>query len=527
MNPATEPLPDERLQRFARAVEERFGLSFPPRRQADLERGLRQAFAASTCQDLDEYYCLIQDPQAGALEMDRLVNALTVGETYFFRDAGQFNALYDHILPDIIERRRSVRVLRLWSAGCASGEEPYSLAMMVRDLLPDADDWVVTILGSDVNAEALQRARTAEYGEWAFREERAREARSRFFEQREKRWILRPEVQRMVTFQRLNLAGTDFPSFATNTALMDLVLCRNVTIYFSQAATRRVVNRLYEALVDGGWLVVGHAEPSPGTYHRFQVHTFPDAVIFRRPYNGVVAPAAWEAAARQRPGQPRKEFLQPTRTSQAALSQAVTPAPETPPPGQAPAAPLRPESEGDPVQQARELLEFGHVEEARSLLLRAASNRPGSAECCVLLGQVYANLGHWQEAERWCEEAIDLDCLTIDAYYTLALVLQHQGRLDEALVAMRKVVYIDRHSILGYFGLADLYHSRGELPQALKALENARRLLDLHPPDEVLPGSGGITAARLRETVVRQQRQWRAQASPGSIRKHEGKERYP
>ena len=273
--------------------------------------------------------------------------------------------------------------------------------------------------------------------------------------------------------------------------------------------------------------MVGHAEPSPGTYHRFQVHTFPDAVIFRRPYNGVVAPAAWEAAARQRPGQPRKEFLQPTRTSQAALSQAVTPAPETPPPGQAPAAPLRPESEGDPVQQARELLEFGHVEEARSLLLRAASNRPGSAECCVLLGQVYANLGHWQEAERWCEEAIDLDCLTIDAYYTLALVLQHQGRLDEALVAMRKVVYIDRHSILGYFGLADLYHSRGELPQALKALENARRLLDLHPPDEVLPGSGGITAARLRETVVRQQRQWRAQASPGSIRKHEGKERYP
>jgi len=178
------------------------------------------------------------------------------------------------------------------------------------------------------------------------------------------------------------------------------------------------------------------------------------------------------------------------------------------------------------VQRARELLEFGHAEEARDLLLRAASARPGNAECCVLLGQVYANLGHWLEAEHWCQEAIGLDCLAIDAYYTLALVLQHQGRLDAALDAMRKVVYIDRHSILGYYGLADLYHSRGEWPQALKALDNARRLLDLCPPDEVLPGSGGITAARLRETVQRQQRQWRARSCPGGTHQQEGKERY-
>jgi len=179
------------------------------------------------------------------------------------------------------------------------------------------------------------------------------------------------------------------------------------------------------------------------------------------------------------------------------------------------------------VQQARDLLEFGHAEEARSLLLQDVDGRPGQAACRALLGQVYANLGHWQEAEGWCQEAIHLDRLAIDAYYTLALVLQHQGRLDAALEAMRKVVYIDRHSILGHFGLADLYHSRGEWPQAFKALDNARRLLDVRSPDQVLPGSGGITAARLRETVVRQQRQWQAQANGARASKNDGKEWYP
>ena len=116
--------------RFSKLVFERYGLHFPDSRRADLERGVRQAFAASTCTDLNEYYSLLQDPDSNVMHFERLVNAITINETHFFRDAGQVDALYSHVLPHLISRRRALRTLRIWSAGCASGEEPYSIAML-------------------------------------------------------------------------------------------------------------------------------------------------------------------------------------------------------------------------------------------------------------------------------------------------------------------------------------------------------------------------------------------------------------
>lgn len=485
-------LGDADYVRFGRAVEERFGLYFPEKRRDELERGVCQAFAASTCQDLDEYYRLLHDPQTGGIEMVRLVNALTVGETYFFRDSGQFDALYNHVLPQILDRRRSVRTLRVWSAGCASGEEPYSLAMMLRELLPDADEWAITILGTDVNTEALDRARKAAYGQWAFREERARLWRSRYFHRKGDRWALVPEVQRMVTFARLNLAGDGYPAFESNTSLMDLILCRNVTIYFGAAATRRVVQQLHGALVDGGWLVVGHAEPSPATFQQFEAHNFPHAILYQRPT------ASWRVQA---------ERVRPP--SQAEETRPPCPAQDARPPAILDKSPA---AEPDLLLQAQELLEYGHSERARNLLLSLAQQPAAPARAFTLLSQALANLGNWAEAERWCRRAVERDKLALEAYYTLSLVLQHQGRIEQAIDAMKKVIYIDRHYVLGHFGLADLYRSRQEWALAQKALDNARRLLEAQPPHQVIPGSGGITAERLYETIVRQQQQWRIKA---------------
>ena len=153
-------------------------------------------------------------------------------------------------------------------------------------------------------------------------------------------------------------------------------------------------------------------------------------------------------------------------------------------------------------------MEYGHSEEARDLLLDVVEQSSQQAITCALLGQAYANLGHWPESEHWCRQAIRIDKLQLGAYHTLALVLQHQGRLDASIDAMKKVVYIDRHNVLGHYGLADLYRSKGQLPRAQKSLDNARRLLEAKPLDEVIPGSGGITAGRLQQTIIRQQQQW-------------------
>jgi chemotaxis protein methyltransferase CheR len=489
--------------RFSQLLLDHCGLHFSERRRAELELGVRHAFAASTCADLDEYYRLLQDPRVGAMEMDRLINAVTVNETHFFRDAAQFDALYQHVLPDLIERKRSMRTLRIWSAGCASGEEPYSIAMLLRDLLPDVDEWAITVLGTDVNTEALDRARKAIYGEWAFREDRAKLWRLRYFRPHGNRYELLPEVRRMVSFARLNLAQASYPAYETNTTLMDLILCRNVTIYLSADITQQVVDGLYEALVDGGWLVVGHSEPSLYTYRRFQARNFPDTILYQRTGQPAILPMEWDLSPMGRIAQPLPIF---TVTPVYIPAQTDSTLPVSPPP-------VSPAEEPDPFELARELIEYGHSEEARDVLLKVIKTRPGYAPALALLGQAYANLGEWHEAERWCRQAVRLNNLMLDAYYTLALVLQHQSRLDEAIDAMKKVVYIDRNYVLGHFGLADLYHNKGQLPQAFKSLDNARRLLERYTDDQIVPGSGGITAGRLRETVIREQQQWGAEGA--------------
>jgi chemotaxis protein methyltransferase CheR len=497
----TQPLGYGDYVRFSKLAEERFGLRFSPKRRAELERGVKQAFAASTCADLDEYYHLLQDPESSAIHCERLINALTISETHFFRDAGQFEALRQHVLPQIIQRRRHLHTLRIWSAGCASGEEPYSIAILLRELLPDVDEWAITILATDLNTEALARARKATYGNWAFREEQAKRLRSRYFCKQNGRYRLIPEVQRMVTFNRLNLAEPAYPDYATNTTFMDLILCRNVTIYFAEETTRQIVARFYDALIDGGWLVVGHSEHSLVTYRHYQVHNFPGAILYQRTGRLTELPKSWLTQPKQAP-----------RIVEARAPVPVGIQPDLRPPSIL-TSPPEEEEKVDPIEQARELLEFGRSEEARDVLLGMVESQPDHASACALLGQAHANLGRWEEAEHWCREATQTDKLALDAYYTLALVLQHQGQVTHAIDAMKKVVYIDRHYVPAHFGLADLYHANGQLSRALKSLDNANRLLEGQAEDALIAGAEGITVGRLREAIARQQQRWSAETT--------------
>ncbi len=496
--------------RFGKLLLDRCGLHFSEGRRPELELGIRHAFAASTCADLDGYYDLLCDPVGGAVDLDRLLNAVTVSETHFFRDAAQFDALYNYVLPRIIERRRSLRTLRIWSAGCASGEEPYSIAMLLRELLPDVDQWAITILGTDLNTESLDRARRANFGEWAFREERAKQWRAHFFRQQGNRYELIPSVRRMVTFGRLNLAEPSYPAYETNTMLMDLILCRNVTIYFKESVTLEVVERLHTALVEGGWLVVGHSEPSLTTYRRFHIHNFPGAVLYQRVARPEgLQPEGLKIDWNWRAEQPKLApgALSLSSSSSSSPLDAVVPALPCGDTSPLLMAGTEAPKDENPVGRARELLEYGHSEQARDLLLEWIQRQPDDAPACALLGQTYADLGRWAEAEHWCREALRLDKLAIDAYYALALVLQHEGRLGDAIEMMKKVVYLDRNHVLGHFGLANLYRDNGQLPQAQKSLDNSRRLLEKRATGELIANSGGVTAGRLREAIVRQQQQ--------------------
>jgi chemotaxis protein methyltransferase CheR len=334
--------------------------------------------------------------------------------------------------------------------------------------------------------------------------------RPRFFRQRGKQVELIPEVRRMVTFAWLNLAEDDYPAYKTNTTFMDLILCRNVTIYFTQPVIHQVTEKFYEALAEEGWLVVGHSEASPITYRRFQAHTFPNAILYQRSGQATELPKDWEwlTANPQAVRFPPPSWA-PTPDPLPTPPPLPSPLDTPPAPGRTPQPiiPLEPRG-SDPIEQAQKMLDFGRSEQARDLLLELVSLKPNHVLASILLGQACANLGNWDEAEKWCRQAVRLDRLSLKAYYTLALVLQHQGHLDQAIAAMKKVIYIDHHHILGHFGLAGLYRNSNHMPQALKSLDNAHRLLAAFADDDVVPDSGGVTASRLQGTIVRQQQQW-------------------
>jgi chemotaxis protein methyltransferase CheR len=417
--------------RFSQLVRERCGLHFPENRREDLERGVRQAFAASTCSDLNEYYRFLQDPNSSIVHFERLVNAITISETHFFRDAGQVDALYSHVLPFLIKRRRALRTLRIWSGGCASGEEPYSIAMLLRELLPDVDEWSITILGTDINTEAIDRARQAVYSEWAFREERAKEWRSRYFRRRGNRYELIPAVKRMVTFAQFNLVEGDYPSYESNTTLMDLILCRNVMIYFTEPISRRIVDRFYNCLTYGGWLVVGHAEHSLTIYRRFQVHNFPNAILYQRTDESTPPPKDWEwltsSVAEEIPPALRVAVPKEGTPTPSFLDALPIPSAKREPPVRLletePKPQTEPESEldhvyidalgrlghVDPIERAKELVGYGRSEEARDLLVGMVDAGSKDPIVYAQLGQAYANLADWDEAERWCRQAIRVD----------------------------------------------------------------------------------------------------------------------
>lgn len=497
------------LLRFSDLLQKRCGLRFAENRHTELEHGIRQAFAASTCATLDEFYGLVETPQAGAVEMDLLVNSVTVSETHFFRDEAQFDALHDTVLPQIIARKRGIRTLRIWSAGCASGEEPYSLAILVRELIPNIDEWAITILATDINTASLERARQAVYGSWAFRETRAKQLQSRFFiSTPNNRFALIPEVRRMVTFSKLNLVEPCYPTYETNTMMMDLIICRNVTIYLSEPITRWIVDRFHDSLVDGGWLIVGHSEPSVDVYQRFRVRNFPNTVLYQRntntamlrsPHTRRLQPSPLSIPTPPQSGSLLKPAWGSALATQAALavdSPAVIPnVPDN----------LK---QTNPLEHVRELLEYGRSQDACNLLLALAKHQPDNSVVSSLLGKAYANLGNWQEAETWCRRAIEQNKLEIDPYYTLALVLQHQGKLDQAIEYFKKVIYLDRNFILGHYGLATLYYENDKLQLAHKSLENALRLLQDKPDNTTIPGSQGITCGRLRSAIISQQQAW-------------------
>lgn len=395
---------------------------------------------------------LAENSAAGRRERELLTVQFTTGESHFFRDNGQFDLLAATILPELIERRAAQRTLRLWSAGCAAGEEAYSLAMLVEELAPRLAGWDLLVLGTDINSAALEKARCGEYGEWSFRTlDEAR--RQRFFHRRSKQWLIDSRLRGMVTFRSGDLIRDPFPDPKAGLAEFDLILCRNVFIYLDAQAVACITAKFSDTLADGGYLVTGHSELFGHDTAPLRVRMFPQSAVFQKP--------AAEAG-------------------EIGLGEALS---NVPVPAVAALAPAPCIARDAPRAEAR----------AVSSLQSAAP-----AENCDRLMQSArrcADRGMPAQAERECRKALAIAAFDPRPYYLLAQLAQERGDAVEARILLKKVIYLDASFIAACLDLGALHAQAGENERTRRMFETARAALSKLPAQAPVPPYRESTAA--------------------------------
>lgn len=253
------------------------GIDFDENSRYIVERRLLPRLQALRLDDFAGYYRALLFGEDRESELERLLEAVTIRETYFFRECAQLHALRDDVLPELSQMNAESRRVRIWSAGCASGEEPYSVAMLVASH-PSIAGWEVNIVGTDLIASAVEAARSGVFRDGALRAT-SDEQRARYFEHEGPNvWRLDERVRKQVTLERRNLLDGPPP----DSEPFDVILCRNVLLYFSDAARRRAVEIFHDALREGGWLLLGHAESLLSMRTPFRLVHLGRDVVYRR-----------------------------------------------------------------------------------------------------------------------------------------------------------------------------------------------------------------------------------------------------
>jgi chemotaxis protein methyltransferase CheR len=271
-------------------ISERLGLFFGPELRMSLERRLRERLELRGLATFADYYQLLKYSPLGAEEWDEAAELLTTHETYFFREDYQLRAFQSEILPSLAKKER--KRIQIWSAGCSTGEEAYTIAMLILDsgLFEPLNDWEVRIHGSDLSKKCIAAARRGMYGAASFRVT-SDEARGRWFVPsiaEDGKSGVAASARSLCHFAQMNLLDAERTQLVGK---CDVIFCRNVVLYFDGAARRRVIDMFYEQLVPGGVLLLGHAESLLNVSTAFELLHLKEDLVYRKPMTaGVSAP---------------------------------------------------------------------------------------------------------------------------------------------------------------------------------------------------------------------------------------------
>jgi chemotaxis protein methyltransferase CheR len=477
---------NEDVTRFRDIIECRLGLYFDESKR-DFLAGLLQARLEKRTQACDAYLNALEDaPSHG--EWRVLGQLLTVPETYFFRHFEQFRAFAEVALPARMAARVQSRQISVLSLGCASGEEAYSMAVMVREAGMDTS-WNISITGEDINPAVIEKAAVGRYTEWALRDTPP-EFRQKWFQRQGREYVLDRSIREAVRFEERNLAAGAADFWLPEA--YDIIFCRNMMMYFSPEKARTLVGNIARSLAPGGYLFLGHAETLRGLSHDFQLCHSHETFYYRRRAANETASELWEP-------DPASFALPPQLTAVLSSGDAWVDAIQRsserirqliPAPGQVRdvvGKKLRWNLEG-----ALELLRQERFAEALAAMAGLPTEAETDVDTLLLKAVLFTHSGQLASAAQVCRTLLELDDLNAGAWYVLALCCEGDGNNDLAIEHNRAAVYLDPEFAMPHLHLGLLLRRAGDLDAAQQELVCAERLLQQEEASRLLLFGGGF-----------------------------------
>jgi chemotaxis protein methyltransferase CheR len=444
-------------------------------------------------------------------EWKKLANLITNGESFFFRDRGQFDLLANQILPEIINSKREAKKkgeiaflsLKIWSAGCSTGEEVYSLAMLISELISDLAQWNIIIIGTDINQSFLDLARKGSYKQWSFRLTDPLLKTKYFIADKtdKERWQVKPHLKNMISFYQDNLV--DINNISHQTYDLDLVLCRNVFIYFDSDSIAKAVRKIAITLRPGGYFISGHAELQTIELNNFKLLSFPESIVYHYLANNrEIKSLLNKDDVEQNPysliqttEQDRIELIELNwqnliKTSldddnNPSLLQPIINEPVS-------NIALKTDSIQLQLKEIETLLKQGRYSDVIQQAKQIIKHRSDVKEAYYLIAQAYANQNKLEEAKQNCDRALQIDSMYLEPLYLLAQIAEEQNNYRKAKELLKRIIYLEPLSINAYTDLGAIYCQENDLDRSQKMYQTAYDILQESSQNLKIKSQGNI-----------------------------------
>lgn len=478
------------------------GVYLDTARQRVLEQGLEQRLAA-TGDALTTYERRISSRE-GRDELRQLAELVLNHETFFFRNKPHMRALQEVLLPELHRRKPLGAPIRIWSAGCSTGEEPYSLAIAAIETLGRYSGRAIEIWATDLSMAALKYARRGYYHGRSLTNVTPDQLK-RYFQPQGDGYLVGEQIRSLVRFDLLNLLEP-LPEPAQG---VDIIFCQNVMIYFQLETTQKILERMYRCLPEGGLLFLGFSETLWNVFDGFRSReVLGSFVYYKEAYKPAVnvqqKPPSAEAGHTTRRHEPKQAVAhaQPKPANRRRVTESVTNRRSEELHHQT----LKIGAQGAPVdaellQRGRELLAQNHADAALDVLRRISPRSIYAPEAIILIARCHADRGELDTAAAEARRAVEIDAMNEEGYILLGALSSRQGQWAGAIEQFERARYLNPASPLVSYYLAEAYRQHSKIEASVREYRNVLRKLDGHPPDSVLDG---VAVGWLRETCQRQ-----------------------